>query len=624
MTSCVFSIFFLISLFSSNTAANPAGLKIRITSTALPMLKAQALAFIQENMVNAPFPDFEVARCKLQRLTITKLILNDSDLRFRENLGFQLVIQGFSFSASFDRQINLCVFEDTGTSTIAAGGINADIEVRLLQNAGHLNVAMSNCRVSADNLVMTSTGTLSLIWNTIQQALRYLFNKWFCSFFVERVGLPKVNQMLDTVVMNAPVYRDFGIYVQFSLTKNVEVTATSLDMSFSGLFYRQGDVTSQVNNGMKPVFRESHRMIYFGFSEIFFNSAAMSFYNAGTLEKKFETVTSRSTKVLLRFRQFFTEPWRLNAPLVAEVKLTETPRIALTESHGLTIDLRVRVQVLSAPLNREPHVITSVSATCNSNVKVDIQGNRLTLPYNDISCAVVTRNVIRDIMVKPLNSLLTDRISDFLASWFSEGVVLPLPEGVIFTQGLIKYHDGFVLVGGDLTFTPAGRRNIRDFVKEPWRLNAPLVAEVKLTETPRIALTESHGLTIDLRVRVQVLSAPQNREPHVITSVSATCNSNVKVDIQGNRLTLPYNDISCAVVTRNVIRDIMVKPLNSLLTDRISDFLASWFSEGVVLPLPEGVIFTQGLIKYHDGFVLVGGDLTFTPAGRRNIRDFGR
>ncbi|KAK2894325.1 hypothetical protein Q8A73_016809 [Channa argus] len=62
-----------------------------------------------------------------------------------------------------------------------------------------------------------------------------------------------------------------------------------------------------------------------------------------------------------------------------------------------------------------------------------------------------------------------------------------------------------------------------------------------------------------------------------------------------------------------------VKGFNSLLTSKVQGFLQGFFDKGVLIPLPERVCFTQGKLEYHDGFVVVGGDLNLTPAGKEKV-----
>nr|XP_020477334.1 phospholipid transfer protein-like [Monopterus albus] len=366
MTSCIFALLFFTSLFSSIAAIEPADFKLRLTDRSLNMLRDQAVAILQE-LVNRPFESFQRSICTIQQFTFTQLVVNQADLRFRENSGFQLVIQNLVVTATFDRQLDLHIIQDRGSSVFEAGGVNVNIEVSLIRTEqGHLRVAIPDCQASADKMQLLSTGTLSLVWNIVQPCLRHFFGVLFCPA-VNRFGLPRVNQMLDTIPMSAEVFPGLGINLLYSVTRDVQVTATTLDLSFKGLVYQQGEDIAAVNTGVDPVFSETNLMAYVGVSEFFLNKIATSLYNAGALKKKYEGVPSRFARSAVRFLQFFRQPWHLFNNLATEVGLTELPVLTITQHDGLTIRVRVRVRAVSTPAAREPSVITSVSAVTHTH-----------------------------------------------------------------------------------------------------------------------------------------------------------------------------------------------------------------------------------------------------------------
>ncbi|XP_051797345.1 phospholipid transfer protein-like isoform X5 [Acanthochromis polyacanthus] len=383
MTSSVYSIL-LVSLVFCVSVVDPTGVKIRITNQALNMLRDQAQAIVQEQLLNQPFEGFQISVCTIDRLTITQLTVHRAELRFRQNSGFQFVMQNFEARFSFNHQLDVLGFQHTGAKEFVAQGVSANMELSLIRTQqGRLAVAMPTCEASIERMTLIPRTLL----NVLTGCLRHLFNFLFCPL-VQRYGIPYVNQMLETIPMRAEVFPNFGISIDYSLTRDVQVTANSLDMSFNGLVFREGENIPALNPAVDPVFTENNLMAYVGVSEFVFNSAAVAFYNAGILGKKFETISSRAAKRYLRFRQFFSQPWRMRAPLAAAVELTEPPRISITQRQGVTVNLRVRVSAASVPPNREPQVITSVSATCEVTVMVTIHGsaagNRLFLPYSNL------------------------------------------------------------------------------------------------------------------------------------------------------------------------------------------------------------------------------------------------
>ncbi|XP_078100583.1 uncharacterized protein LOC144513388 [Sander vitreus] len=94
MTSCVFSLFFLLSLCSSITADGPTGLKVRITDRVPEFLKDYGLKYLRE-LVNKPFQDFQLSKygltCNIRRLTLTHLDVEQDkvNVTFQPGSGLQ-------------------------------------------------------------------------------------------------------------------------------------------------------------------------------------------------------------------------------------------------------------------------------------------------------------------------------------------------------------------------------------------------------------------------------------------------------------------------------------------------------------------------------------------------------
>ncbi|XP_030591246.1 phospholipid transfer protein-like [Archocentrus centrarchus] len=328
--------------------------------------------------------------------------------------------------------------------TIAAENVNANMEVSLTRSAqGRLAIDMPVCEALAGKFLPITNGNE---WPRIgTERFPQIFSFLFCravSWFV----LPAVKGMLDTTPMTTEVSPDFGIAIDYTLTRDVQMRATGLDLSFKGLVYRPADNINPPNPGVELAFNENTRMAYVGVSDFLFNSAATAFYSAGALVKQ--------------------EPWHLREAVDAEIKLTEAPSFSISESEGVTINLRAKLQD-SASGTRAPGKLLAVSMRCAVSMKVSIDGTHLFLPYDKVSCKIQTRNVVRDVLVKIVKNKVNKKISDFLEGYFKDGVKIPLPEGMIFTQQMITYHDGFVVLGGDLSFTAAGRQGMVNMARGP-------------------------------------------------------------------------------------------------------------------------------------------------------------
>ncbi|XP_047213601.1 phospholipid transfer protein-like [Girardinichthys multiradiatus] len=451
MASHKCSLLFFIFMFSSIRADDPAALKVRITNHAMNMLRDEAQAMFQEDMAGRTFEGFQFWSCNVSNVNLTEVSVNQAHLQFVENYGFQFMIKNFSFTLNFN---------STNCSWLPAEvsitGLSATMEIGLTRNENRLAANMRTCQASIDRIRFVGTSLPRIIKAIVQWVLAPFVNNVFCPV-LKVIGPLLVNRKLNTIPMVAELLPNYGIGFNYSLTRDVEVTTTSLDMSFKVQAYRQPQPPPMANGGMEPVFTEDALMAYVGISEFFFNSAARSLYEAGLMETNFTEINSTASKIILKFKQFFTQPWNLKQPLEAKVNITEVPSISITRD-GVFFNMRPRVTVIS-PGTRTPNVF-SLSAVCPISLMVTVEGNRLTLPSRDVRCRLVTSNAFKRFLVAPLNALLNNRAKAFLSGLFSNEVKIPVPEGVNFTQGNIRYEKGFVVVGGSLSFTPAGRQKL--------------------------------------------------------------------------------------------------------------------------------------------------------------------
>ncbi|GAA6234712.1 phospholipid transfer protein-like [Lates japonicus] len=461
MASCVFSLLFLIFLFPTIAAANPTGLKVRVTDKAQNVLKDVGLAFVEE-VVNRPLPDFPwkwgLLSATIKRLTITHLHADPGQmvLRFQKNSGLHFSIRNLHFNVELERSIAVHILwtkfkVDTRRVVFGGEGVSATIGVNPYRNGnGRLNVAIPYCHIRADHIHMRHSGILGPIWDLLRPLAHYLFNTRLCSA-IQRIILPNINTMLAGVSTTLKLHD--GYYIDYSLSGDIRTTFFSLDVPFRGLVFRQGvtmDIKS-IKTGTEPVFKENYRMAYVGISEFVFNSAAMSLYRSGPLKLQIPQIDPSTNRVL--------ETVGLPVGPV-KVKLTKPPIVSIRQS-GLTVYVNARAQSLVKQR------LTPLPVICQVDLKVNIKGKHLDLLSKDAKCKVQPQTFGGKLVAPLVNIGLNRKITDDLMRYFDEGLVVPLPKGVFLTQGNIDYQNGFLVIGGNLKLTPAGRKNVvRGFGKK--------------------------------------------------------------------------------------------------------------------------------------------------------------
>ncbi|XP_067426990.1 phospholipid transfer protein-like isoform X2 [Thunnus thynnus] len=290
MTSRVLSAFFFITLVSSITS-DPTGLKLRFTSRTLDVLKDLGLEYMQ-TLVNHRFADFNfqgrIFKATIKGFKFTYLSVNPAQtaVSFQPNSGLQFEIRNMGFSGEFVRSFYMhFLWRDrrlsTKSVTFSGRGVNIKIGVNLKRNPqGHLNVQISTCEVKADHIITRHHSILGRLWDLLKPLYRWLFNRKFCPA-VQEYAVPKINAMLESITMTKKLHESYNL--DYHLSSNITVTPSCLNVPFRGVFFRQGETVdlSSIKSCMDPVFSESYRMAYVGFSEFFFNSIAMSLQKTG-------------------------------------------------------------------------------------------------------------------------------------------------------------------------------------------------------------------------------------------------------------------------------------------------------------------------------------------------------
>ncbi|XP_029015176.1 phospholipid transfer protein-like [Betta splendens] len=439
MKSCSLSIVLLVSTLSSISATDQTGLKIRITDRALDVLKDFGLKALKQ-LVNKQFPDFSLLcgcnMCRIKGFTLTNLTVDPEQvvLGFQEKSGLQLEIRDLYFTGKLEQELPVYWFQEfmhTGTVAFEGKDVSATIGLKLRRTQrGRLRVEIPTCEVRAEFGATASGRVVGPVWDLLRFLIHDFINTKLCST-VQMTLVNIVNFMLDDVSMQLHKVLNMSflsrivpdVSVDLSLSADVSVSSCSLDLPLRGLVWQGVAVdVGAVPVGPDPVFSEAKKMAYVGISELFFNSAASLAHRLG--------------------------PFQLSIPEgPVEVNLTQAPVVSISQS-GLCVDLKATAWSLrDAPG-------APVAADCRLQLKVELKGNRLTLVIQSSKCNIQPETLKGRVMKPIVNYFIKCKTKGFLKSWFDEGLPIPLPEGLHFTRGKIVYHTGFLVVGGNLDFTP--------------------------------------------------------------------------------------------------------------------------------------------------------------------------
>ncbi|KAK2817566.1 hypothetical protein Q5P01_025757 [Channa striata] len=199
--------------------------------------------------------------------------------------------------------------------------------------------------------------------------------------------------------------------------------SAAMTLHSTGVMSRTHQVRASMNRHKPPKSNlSSHRPTQYFYSASV-KSIDGTFESASPLPPHHQ-VTDETAKAALRALQFFRQTSRLKDALSAELEVTEVPTIRIPQqSHGISHDGKKGVFV------------------CVSEVSGGHEGGY--------------QRKLSESSFKPSQLSHCHQNSDKRCpGFFDEGVLIPLPEGVGFTRGTIEYHDGVVVVGGDLSLDP--------------------------------------------------------------------------------------------------------------------------------------------------------------------------
>uniref|UniRef100_A0A8C0E556 Phospholipid transfer protein n=1 Tax=Balaenoptera musculus TaxID=9771 RepID=A0A8C0E556_BALMU len=400
------------------------GCKIRITSTALELVKQEGLRFLEQELETITIPDLRGREghfyYNISEVKVMELQLTSSELHFQPEQELMLQINNGSLGLRFRRQLLywfLKVYE-----------------------------------------------FLSMF---ITSGMRFLLNQQICPVLYH-AGTVLLNSLLDTVPVRSAVDELVGI--DYSLLKDPVASASSLDMEFRGAFFPLADGNwSLRNQAVEPQLPEEERMVYVAFSEFFFDSAMESYFRAGAL--KLSLVGAKvphDLDMLLRATYFgnivLLSPAEIDSPLKLELRVTAPPRCTIKPS-GTTISVTASVTIALVPPDQPEVKLSSMTMDVRLSAKMALRGKVLRTQLDLRRFRIYSNQSALESLAliplqAPLKTMLQIGVMPMLNERTWRGVQIPLPEGIDFVREVVTNHVGFLTIGADLHFAKGLREVI--------------------------------------------------------------------------------------------------------------------------------------------------------------------
>ncbi|KAM9783667.1 uncharacterized protein ACBT44_021173 isoform 2-T2 [Syngnathus typhle] len=133
----------------------------------------------------------------------------------------------------------------------------------------------------------------------------------------------------------------------------------------------------------------------------------------------------------------------------------------------------------------------------------------------------------------------------------------------------------------------------------------PGPVEVELRKPIAVSIHET-GLTI----RIEARARPPRKQPGlIVVSTCTKCEVSMKVAIEGNHLVLLYGKATCEIRPTKLLGKLLKGCARMMLEELIESKLKELITK-MVIP---GVVTVEATIVYHEGSLVVGGNLRLLP-----------
>lgn len=257
--------------------------------------------------------------------------------------------------------------------------------------------------------------------------------------------------------------------IDYSLVAPPAATAQTLDVDLKGEFFslaHRGAVPFQPPALALPP--DHDRMVYFGASSYFFNTAGFAYHAAGALV--FEITDSMIPKGVefhlntSTFAAFIPQLDKMYPNMLMKLRLSapSAPFLSITPG-GISLQPVADIQAYAILPNTSLAPLFLLSLTGNVSATIDVKSGhivgklsvgrmKLSLKHSDVGTFQV--RMLQSIMNVYASSILLPRVNERLA----EGFPLPLPDRIQLSNILVQFHQNFLLLGADVHYTPRERR----------------------------------------------------------------------------------------------------------------------------------------------------------------------
>ncbi|NXE30341.1 BPI protein, partial [Ardeotis kori] len=444
---------------------NP-GFVVRITQAGLDYAHQQGIAVLEKELAQLKLPDISgdfrirhVGRVdyEISRLDLRSFHLPYSRISLVPNVGLQVSISNAFAEVDGNWRVKMYFIRDHGSFDLKVENVYIKISLQLgSDSSGKPTVGTSDCSTRISEVRVHFWGKFGWLYNLFYGAVEPRFRKLLEREVCERV-VQSVRSDLQPYLQTLPVTAriDAMAGIDYSLVAPPAATAKYLDVELKGEFFSLAHRSTVPFSPLALAFPSDHdRMVYFGASSYFFNTAGFAYHAAGVLV--FEITDSMIPKDVgfrlntSTFSAFVPQLEGMYPDMLMKLRLSapSAPFLSIGPE-GLLLQPVVDIQAYAILPNSSLAPLFLLSLKGNVSAVIDVKSGRIvgSLKVGRYGGGVVQGALLPALsapQVRMLQSMMNAFASTFLLprlnARLDEGFPLPLPDRTQLSNILLRFH----------------------------------------------------------------------------------------------------------------------------------------------------------------------------------------
>ncbi|NXU44567.1 BPI protein, partial [Drymodes brunneopygia] len=454
---------------------NP-GFVVRITQAGLDYAHQHGIAILEKELARLKLPDISgdsrVLRVGKVHYELSRLRLRDFHLPYSRitpisNMGLQVSISNAFAELDGDWRVKFYFVRDHGSFDVKVENVYIKIILKLgSDNGGKPLISTSDCSTRISKVHVLFSGKFGWLYNLFHSAIESRFRKILEEKVCDIVA-KSVHDDLQTYIRTLPVTAriDDKTGIDYSLVASPRATAQSLDADLKGEFYSLAHRSTVPFSPLPLAFSSDHnRMVYFGASSYFFNTASTAYHKAGALVYEItQAMIPKDTGFNLNTSTFSAfipqlEEMYPNMPMKFRLTAPTAPFLTITPG-GISLQPLVDAQAYAILPDSSLAPLFLLSLTGNVSAVINVRSGRIVgsldvgrirLSLKDSAVGTFQVRMMQSLMNILTSSTLLPRLNARL----DEGFPLPLLDRIQLSNIIVKFHQNFLLLGADVHFQP--------------------------------------------------------------------------------------------------------------------------------------------------------------------------